>query len=398
MPGTPPIPSAAHSTSSPVTRPAIEAERRGYYRDTAPLAAQSLREVLQAHFHREFRPQDIWNTLVNTRTYAGRELHDLCEAACPNGPLFLEMVTLLMLPEADRSLDRLSDAGVFLIPTRDLSPSLDASALLRSDKGLMLWLQYAATPTGYLNLFDASDIFGEPDDENTARIDKALQVMVACGRDRTDARPSSMTRTLPDNPLVHLCSQIAPQWLRRLLEIGASPNQTNRHGMPLTVIAMRAQALRLHCAGEDPLHPHVSLSQLARLLRHYGGDLMQPNRHGAPAGVMLAMLGLCGAVEALLLAGADPNAPDRHGNTFMHHLGIIARARDTAAKRDNANLALYSIAVAARHHGDLTRRNLAGHTPLSWMPDAQGTPPPISPEFIDAVRRTALRRIGGPAL
>ena len=182
MPGTPPIPSAAHSTSSPVTRPAIEAERRGYYRDTAPLAAQSLREVLQAHFHREFRPQDIWNTLVNTRTYAGRELHDLCEAACPNGPLFLEMVTLLMLPEADRSLDRLSDAGVFLIPTRDLSPSLDASALLRSDKGLMLWLQYAATPTGYLNLFDASDIFGEPDDENTARIDKALQVMVACGR------------------------------------------------------------------------------------------------------------------------------------------------------------------------------------------------------------------------
>ncbi len=393
MPGTPPITSAAHSTSGPFTTPRTESDPDTYTRHTAPLAAMSLRQLMDAQRHRHYGPNDIWNTLVNAQTHAGRELLNACEAASQRGSLYLEMVSLLTTPEASRTLDQLVGAGIFLAPGRALQAHPQDIALLRSDEGLMIWLQYAAAPTGFLNAFDGSDAFATPDIDDALRIDLILRVLVASGRDRSDAAPSEASDSRPSNPLTHLCCQIAPHWLKRLLELGADANQTNKRGMPLVVVAMRAEALRLHRTGHDPLHAQASLCQLAQLLRRHGSDLMQPNRHEAPAGALLNLLGLCGAAEALLIAGADPNAPDRNGNTLMHHLTELVRMGDSPEKADHADLARYGLIVALRHNGDLTRANSAGHTPHSRLPNGISDIPDINAALILHVRETALRRI-----
>ncbi|VVD85748.1 hypothetical protein [Pandoraea anhela] len=386
MPGTPPITTSAHSTSEGPCASTWQA-------DSAHLAAMTLSELLDTRRTCVFRTQDIWNTLVNAQTCAGRELRETCERASRNGPLFLEMVTLLSLPESERTLDQLSSAGIFLVPdpVRRLQPG-DA-ALLRSDEGLMLWLRYAATPSGYLNVFDGADLFGPACADDHALIGKILRVLVASGRDRTDAAPSAMAENAPRNPLVHLCSQVAPHWLARVLELGANANQRNQRGMPLTVAAMRAEALRLHHAGQDVMCAHASLHALADLLKRHGGDLMAPNRRGVPAVALLTFHGLCGAAEALLASGADPNAPDAHGNTLMHHLTHAARLRDDPVHSDNAKLAHYMLIVASRHDGDLTRVNGNGHSAREWLPTALSLAPRIDDEFLCDVRATAFRRI-----
>ncbi|WP_139133402.1 hypothetical protein [Pandoraea sp. ISTKB] len=386
MPGSPPITTCAHSTSEGSAASTRMA-------DSAHLAAMPLSELLDVQRTPFYRPQDMWNTLVNAQTCAGRELRDACDLASRNGPLFLEMVALLTMPESDRTLDRLSDAGIFLAPDPARSLRPDHTALLRSNEGLGLWLRYAATPTGYLNVFDGADIFGTACANDHTRIDKILRVLVASARDRTDAAPSIMVETAPLNPLVHLCSQVAPHWLARLLDIGANPNQRNQRGMPLTVAAMRAEALRLHNGGQDVMHAHASLHALANLLKRYGGDLMAPNRRGVPAVALLTFHGLCGAAEALLASGADPNAADAHGNTLMHHLTHAARLQDDPTHSDNARLAHYLLIVASRYGGDLTRVNGNGHTAREWLPASLPLDARVDDAFIGTVRATAFRRI-----
>ncbi|VVE39760.1 hypothetical protein [Pandoraea terrigena] len=397
MPGPSPIPSPAASTPerlSPAPAPAgNDAERRIYNSDTAPLAAMTLSQLLDAQKSRDYWTHDIWRALVDPQTYASRELRLACESACPNGPLFLQMATLLTTPEEERTLDRLIDVGIFVLPERARQLRADDAALLRSDEGLKLWLQYAASPTCYQSVFDGSDVFGEATTKSRARIDKILRVLVAVGRDATDATPANPTATTPRNPLAHLCSQTAPQWLRRLFQLGACPEQMNDQGMPLTVVAMRAQALRLYTADHDPLDAHDSLHQLAQLLRRQGADLAQSNRDGMPAPALLTFHGLGGAAEALLAAGADPNVPDRNGNTLMHHLAYVVRLQDDPASIDCACLARHALVVASCYDGDMTRPNHAGQTPRSWIPE----PLPAAPQFgdpsLDAVRTTARRRI-----
>ncbi|WP_374626197.1 hypothetical protein [Pandoraea sp.] len=398
MPGTTSIPSPVASSPEPLspTSPpliGLNQDDRRYNTNIAPLAAMTLSQLLDAQRSRNYRQHEIWNTLVNAQTFAGRELRLACESASPNGPLFLEMVTLLTTQEQDRTLDRLADAGIFLVPGRTHQLRAEDAALMRSDEGLKLWLQYAAAPTCFLSVFDGSDVFGEATTKNRSRIDKIIRVLIASGRDATDASPSNPTGTAPRNPLSHLCAQIAPQWLRRLLQLGACPNQMNDQGMPLAVVAMRAQALRLYTAGHDPLDPHDSLRQLAQLFRRHGGDLAQPNRDGVPAAAMLSLHGLCGAAEALLAAGADPNTLDRNGNTLMHHLAHVVRLRDTPARIDCAHLAHYALIVASRYDGDLTRTNNAGQSARSLIPEPLPMAQQISSPFLDTVRNTAIRRI-----
>ncbi|VVE90194.1 hypothetical protein [Pandoraea bronchicola] len=397
MPGSPLLPSPAASTAerlSPCSAlTGIDLDHRVYSTHTAPLAAMSLPQLLAAQKSLKYRPQDIWYALVNAQTFASRELRAICESASPNGPLFGEMVTLLTTKEEDRSLDRLADAGVFLVPARANQVRADDAALLRSDEGLKLWLKYAATSDSFQTVFDGSDTFGETIAEDRARIDKILRVLVACGRDRTDDSPLNPTGTAPRNPLSHLCCQIAPQWLRRLLELGARPEQTNSRGMPLTAVAMRAQALRLHMASHDPLDPHDSLRHLARLLKRQGADLMQPDLAGMPSVTLLTLHGLCGAAEALLASGADPNTLDQGGNTLMHHLAYVVRLRDDPAKSDCAHLAHYVLIIASRYGGDINRANHAGLSPRSWLPEPFTLAPQIDQTFLDTVRKAALRRI-----
>lgn len=397
MPGPSSIPSPAASTPeilSPAP-PAVGygAARRTDHRDTASLATMTLSQLLAARRSRDYRTQDIWRAIVDPQAYAGRELRLACESASPNGPLFLQMATLLTTPEEERTLDRLIDVGIFLVPALARQLRADDAALLRSDEGLKLWLQYAASPTCYLSVFDGSDVFGEATTKSRARIDKILRVLVAVGRDKTDATPANPIATAPRNPLAHLCSQTAPQWLRRLLQLGACPEQMNDQGMPLTVVAMRAQALRLYTADHDPLDPHDSLHQLAQLLRRQGANLAQSNREGMPAPALLTFHGLCGAAEALLAAGADPNAPDRNGNTLMHHLAHVVRLHDDPVKLDYACLARHALDVASGYGGDMTRANHAGQTPRSWIPEPLPAAPQIGDQHLDTVRTTARRRI-----
>ena len=386
MPGTPPITSAAHSTSNGITASPSPAA-------IAALASMSLSELLDAGDSASYRTQDIWNTLVNAQTRAGKALLTACEAASPNGPLFLHMVTLLTTHVSERTVDRLADAGIFLFPgcIRHLKP--DDAALLRSNKGLDLWLQYAAAPTAYRAVFDGSDLFGMTSTTDRKRIDKILRILVACGRDRTDASPSRRDDAVPVHPLSHLCSQIAPQWLQRLLELGAPPDQMNRNGTPLMVSALRAEALRLHNAGQDVMSVHVSLLRLVQLLKRHGCNLLQSDRRGAPAVALLALHGLCGAAEALLVAGVDPNAADANGYTLMHHLAHAGHACDDVTHSESARLAHYMLIVCARYGGDLNRPNNEGHVARAWLPASFSLSPPIDDRYLSTVRATALRRI-----
>ncbi|VVE80177.1 ankyrin [Pandoraea sputorum] len=392
MPGTPPITTLAHSTSTHSTTdnlatswPHIE---RQHLSDT------SLADLLDVRRGSLYRTQDIWNMLVDPQSRAGRELRDACEAASPNSSLYLELTTLLTMPESERTIDRLTDAGVFLIPARAGYLRPEDAALLRSNEGLLIWLQYAASPTAYLKVFDSSDIFGATSMNDRARIAKILRILVACGRDRTAATPSNPSDLAPINPLSHLCSQVAPHWLRRILELGGCPQQMSQHGVPLTVSAMRAEAIRLHNAGQDVMCAHRSLQHLAELLKRYGANLMQPNAHGVPAVALLAFQGLCGAAEALLISGASPNAADPRGNTLMHHLAYAIHLRALPTHTDNATLAHFALIVAIRHRGNLDLPNAAGHTARAWLPAPTYLGPHVDEAFLTTVRTTAFRRIG----
>lgn len=391
MPGTPPITTLAHSTCTHSTTdnlatgwPHIERQH---------LSDASLADLLDERRGSLHRTQDIWNMLVDPQSRAGRELRDACEAASPNSPLYLELMTLLTMPESERTIDRLTDAGVFLIPARAGYLRAEDAALLRSNEGLLIWLQYAASPTAYLKVFDGSDIFGATSMSDRARIAKILRILVACGRDRTAATPSNPSDLAPINPLSHLCSQVAPHWLRRILELGSCPHQMSQRGMPLTVSAMRAEAIRLHNAGQDFMCAHRSLVHLAELLKRYGANLMQPNARGVPAVALLAFHGLCGAAEALLISGASPNVADPRGNTLMHHLAHAVHMRASPTHTENATLAHYALIAAVRHGGNLDLPNVAGHTARAWLPDPTSLGTHVDEAFLTTVRATALRRI-----
>lgn len=391
MPGTPPITTRAHSTCTDSTRDSIAASHP--QPEGRHLSATSLVDLLDVRRGSLYRTQDIWNMLADPQSCAGRELRGACEAASPNGPLFLEMVTLLTMPESERTVDRLMDAGVFLIPARAGYLRPEDAALLRSNEGLLLWLQYAATPTAYLKVFDGSDIYGATSTHDRTRIAKILRILLACGRDRTDARPSTPSDLAPINPLSHLCSQVAPHWLRRVLELGGCPHQMSQRGVPLIVNAMRAEAIRLHNAGQDFMRAHTSLRQLAELLKRHGADLTQPNARGVPAAALLAFHGLCGAAEALLISGAGANAADRHGNTLMHHLAHAIHMRDAPPHAENAKLAHYVLIAAIHHGGNLDVPNAAGHTARSWLPEPTSLGPQVDDALLATARTAAFRRI-----
>ncbi|MCE4060484.1 hypothetical protein LXM60_09755 [Pandoraea sputorum] len=353
----------------------------------------SLADLLDVRRGALYRTQDIWNMLVDSQTRAGRELRDACEAASPNSPLYLELMTLLTMPESERTIDRLIDAGIFLIPARAGYLRPEDTALLRSNEGLLIWLQYAATPTAYLTVFDSSDLFGATSVNDRSRIAKILRILVACGRDRTAAAPSTPSDLAPINPLSHLCSQVAPHWLRRVLELGGCPHQMSQRGVPLTVSAMRAEAIRLHNAGQDCMCAHRSLLHLAELLKRHGANLMQPNARGMPAAALLAFHGLCGAAEALLISGASPNVADTRGNTLMHHLAYAIHLRASPTHTENATLAHYALILALRHSGNLDLPNAAGLTARAWLPDPTSLGPHVDEAFLTTVRTTAFRRI-----
>ncbi|VVE29134.1 ankyrin [Pandoraea aquatica] len=391
MPGTPPITTSAHSTYTHSPSDDIAASHP--QPEGRHLSATSLMDLLDVRRGSLYRTQDIWNMLVDPQSCAGRELRGACEAASPNGPLFLEMVTLLTMPESERTVDRLTDAGVFLIPARAGYLRPEDGALLRSNEGLLLWLQYAATPTAYLKVFDGSDIYGATSMHDRTRIAKILRILIACGRDRTAATPSNPSDLAPVNPLSHLCSQVAPHWLRRVLELGGCPHQMSQRGVPLIVNAMRAEAIRLHNAGQSFMCAHRSLLQLAGLLKRHGADLSQPNARGVPSVALLAFHGLCGAAEALLVNGASPHAADRHGNTLMHHLAQAVHMRDAPTHSENAKLAHYVLILALRYGGNLDVPNAAGHTARSWLPEPISLSPQIDDAFLTTVRTAAFRRI-----
>lgn len=391
MPGTPPITTRAHSTYTHGTSDSIAASRP--QPEVRHLSATSLVDLLDVRRGSLYRTQDIWNTLVDPLSCAGRELRGACKAASPNGPLFLEMVTLLTMPESERTIDRLTDAGVFLIPARAGYLRPEDAALLRSNEGLLLWLQYAAPPTAYLKMFDGSDIFGATSMHDRARIAKILRILLACGRDRTAATPSNPSDLAPVNPLSHLCSQVAPHWLRRVLELGGCPHQMSQRGVPLIVSAMRAEAIRLHNAGQDFMRAHTSLRQLAELLKRHGADLTQASGRGVPAVALLAFHGLCGAAEALLISGASPNAADRQGNTLMHHLAQVLHMRESPTHTENAKLAHYALILSLRHGGNLDVPNAAGHTARSLLPEPTALGPQVDDALLTTARTTALRRI-----
>ncbi|AJC19377.1 hypothetical protein RO07_00685 [Pandoraea pulmonicola] len=395
MPGMSPIPSSPSSTSTvpthaPTHAPAddglADAQRSG------TLTALPLSRLLCGRETSEYHPTDVWATLVNPQSYAGRELRDTCDAANPGGPLFLEMVTLLTTNERERTVDRLADAGIFVAPARRQHGRHEDTLFLQTDEGLTLWLQYAALPGASQNVFDSSDVYGESTTVEQSRIDAVLRILVACGRDASDAAPFS-DAVPPLNPLSHLASQVAPQWLPRLLALGVDPNQVNNRGTPLVVAAMRAEAIRLRLAGRDPLAVHASLCHLGRLLKRHGADLQRSSRVGAPPVAILTFHGHCGAAEALLSIGADPNTPDQNGHTLMHHLAHNTREIDTAEKRATAHLAHYLLIVATRYGGDLDRTNSAGQSARSFVPRPLSLDPHMSRQFVDSVRETAMQRI-----
>ncbi|VVE39909.1 ankyrin [Pandoraea horticolens] len=318
----------------------------------------TLSRLLLAKRDGQCASKDVWEMLINVNTTAGRELLDSCRIAAEthHQAMAFTMATLFCSPAQERTLARLDEAGIFIDPTRreHLRPS-DA-ALLMSDEGLQLWLRFAASPSAYPSVFVDSILNETTSTEPEGPLASALRVLVVSGRDKTNDVAVS---EIPGNfhlPLSHLCCRVAPQWLPSLLEFGTDPNQLTANGVPLVATAMAAQAERLRLTGHDLLTPHVSLYQLASMLRSHGARLSQYGRTRSPPAMLLALNGYCAAAEALLSTGADCNvtADNMKGNTLMHSLAAATHLGPHSFS------AFFLLTLALRYGGDLDRPNHDG--------------------------------------
>ncbi|WP_150566631.1 hypothetical protein [Pandoraea morbifera] len=319
--------------------------------------------------------QAVRDLLLRADSAAGRELRDACRMrdieACE--ALVFSMASLLGTPAKDRTLAQLDECGIFVTPSRRLHLRRDEADLLLSDQGLLLWLQYAASPSAYPSVF-IDTIMNEcitvgmtgmsvtPEASATdSRLGTALRVLVACGRDTTNDVAASEMPGHFHPPLSHLCSVVAPEWLPRLLAFGADANQRAASGVPLLAAAMAAEAERLHHSGHHPLILHESLYRLGALLLSNGALASQPAPTASPPAMLLALNGYCAAAEAVLSLGETCNVENHDGNTLMHHLA--AATQHTA----HSFAAFFLFTVALRYGGDPGHANHAGATPIALL-------------------------------
>ncbi|MFJ2994090.1 hypothetical protein [Pandoraea sp. NPDC087047] len=328
-------------------------------------------------------------------TVAGRQLRDSCQVARPDraDELAFSMAALFCIPAENRTLANLDGAGIFIDRSRLDRLRPEIANLLLSDEGLQLWLQFAASPSGYLSVFVDAIMSETFPTYPTGPLARALSVLVGSGRDMTNDVPRSEAPNEVHLPLCHLCCHVAPEWLPSLLEFGADANQVSSRGVPLVASAMAAEADRLHSQGYDLLVPHDSLYRLGTMLRAHGAHLTQPSRAGSSPAMLLTLNGYCGAAEVLLaLGGATCNAVDGglQGNTLMHHLASAAQGKPYSFA------AFFLFTLALRYGGDPDQSNFAGVTPASLLPDGLFQYLRLSQKMITQARERARYTVANP--
>ncbi|VVE00284.1 ankyrin [Pandoraea morbifera] len=366
---------ATNSTVPPLPSTSSSTPLRPLQPKPVNLTELSLPQLLAAMRRGHCAAQAVRDLLLRADSAAGRELRDACRMrdieACE--ALVFSMASLLGTPAKDRTLAQLDECGIFVTPSRRLHLRRDEADLLLSDQGLLLWLQYAASPSAYPSVF-IDTIMNEcitvgmtgmsvtPEASATdSRLGTALRVLVACGRDTTNDVAASEMPGHFHPPLSHLCSVVAPEWLPRLLAFGADANQRAASGVPLLAAAMAAEAERLHHSGHHPLILHESLYRLGALLLSNGALASQPAPTASPPAMLLALNGYCAAAEAVLSLGETCNVENHDGNTLMHHLA--AATQHTA----HSFAAFFLFTVALRYGGDPGHANHAGATPIALL-------------------------------
>ncbi|WP_157123222.1 hypothetical protein [Pandoraea vervacti] len=361
---------------------------------TTSLRNLTLDDLLRTLREGQCSSQVAWETLMSLTSAAGRELRDSCLIARPTDPqgLAFSMATLFCKPERRRTLADLDSAGIFVDRSRSARLAPKDAALLMSDDGLRLWLRYAAAPSAYPTLFVDTIMAHAPGTEPAPTVERALRVLVACGRDTTTDVPIS---ELPGDvypPLSHLCSHVAVQWLPSLLNFGVNPNQLTAGGVPLVATALAAEAERLHSQGHDLLIAQDSLYRLGKTLYSHGAGLATPSRKGSPPAMLLALNGYCAAAEVLLGLGAACNTSEgnQSGNTLMHQLAAATR------QKTYSFTAFFLLSIALRYGGDPDQKNHAGVSAISLLPDSLSHYVRISQKMISQARERALHVIANP--
>lgn len=332
---------------------------------TPDLRHLSIAQLLAVRHHGHCTPGDVLMTLRLADSNACRELHAIRLQADPHGAMSTAcaLERLLSHCPADRTIDQLADAGIFIVSERRQHLGPEDAELLLSDEGLLLWLTYASGATALLSLFVSMPTTETMSCTQEQRMAKALRVLIACGRDTTIGIRAGACESGPMQPLSHVCCIVAHEWLPFLLDMGADPNQRDSNGMPLVFVAMASASNRLRMQGIDIRKPSEALLTLAALLQSHGADLGLRTPRDAHPVCILASQGHIGAATALLEVGLDPNLPDANGNTVLHELALCVRHPP-----QNALTANLMLKIAVEHGGDVHQRNHAGHSPLVLLP------------------------------
>ena len=363
---------------------------------TAPpeLTAITLDRLLLMQRNKQCLANQVWETLMNLQTTAGRELFDSCQLANPThcDSLRFSMATLFCTPVQDRTLAHLDSAGIFVDPSRRDRLSPEDADLLLSDDGLRLWLRYAASPSAYPSVF-VDAIMNKPSPARpSSALARALRVLVACGRDTTNDIPIYDASGDTYLPLTHLSCHVASECLPSLLAFGANANQLTASGVPLVASALSAQAHRLHLQGQDLLIPHGSLYSLGTMLQSHGACFARPTPIGSPPVVLLGLNGYCAAAEALLSLDTEccTFADQRHGNTLMHRLAAATRLKS------HSFMAFFLLNLALRYGGDPDRENNLGVAAISLLSASLSQYLRLNRQMIAQARERASHVIAHP--
>lgn len=393
MPRSPLAPPPAYTVAPLPTRTTLPSTSGRNPNDSAAANAlpyvsdMTLDRLLVAKRDLQCSPKQVWETLMNLGTTAGRELRDSClvaNAAHPEQMAF-SMATLFCTSAQERTIEKLDDVGIFFDRTRRDHLTPDDASLLLSDEGLQLWLRFAASPSAYISVFVDSILNETFAAEPSGSLAAALRVLVASGRDTTNDVAAS---DVPGNvylPLAHLCSQVAPEWLPSLLTFGTDANQRTAGGVPLVATALAAQAHRMYLEGHDLLFPHASLYRLGAMLQAHGANLSQRSRTGSPPVMLLALNGYCAAAETLLALGAGNETADQNGNTLMHYLAALTHLRQHAVS------AFFQLNLALRFGGDPDAPNHEGTTATSLLAESLSQYLRLSKSMIAHAREAAQR-------